>query len=105
MIVKWHNTVSKEKQLTGGGPQGGYFGILEYSAQSNESANSVHKDSKFKFVDDLTDLEKIYILTIGLTSFNTKLQTPNNINEGNLFIPNENLKTQTILYQIKKMDN
>ena len=82
--------------------QGGYCGILEFSAQSNESANSVHKDSRFKFVDNLTVLEKINILIIGLTSFNTKLRIPNDINESNLFIPNKNLKTQTILDQIQE---
>ena len=47
-------------------------------------------------------MEKNNILTIGLTSFNTKLQIPNDINESNLFIPKENLKTQTILDQNKK---
>ena len=47
MIVKWHNTLSKEKHLTGGGPQGGYFGILGYKAQSNESANCVDPESRF----------------------------------------------------------
>ena len=47
-------------------------------------------------------MEKINILTIGLTSFNTKLQIPNYINESNLFIPNGNLKTQTILDQIQE---
>ena len=101
MIVKWHNKISKEEALNGGGPQGGYFGNLEFSAQSNESANCVRKESRFKFVDDLTTLEKINILTIGLTTFNSKLQIPNDINQSNLFIPNENLKSQTVLDQIQ----
>ena len=58
MIVKWHNKISKEEALNGGGPQGGYFGNLEFSAQSNESANCVEINSRLKSVDDLSTLEK-----------------------------------------------
>ena len=102
MIVNWHNKVSKEEDLTGGGPQGGYLGNLEYTAQSNKSAKSIKKDSRFKLVDDLTALERKQILTIGLTSFSVKLHVPSNINQSTLYIPNENLQPQTILDQIKK---
>ena len=79
MIVKWHNKTSKEKALPGGGPQGGTLGLLEYLAQSNKSANCVRPDSRFKFVDDLTTLEKINILMVGLASFNLKYQVLNDI--------------------------
>ena len=101
MVVKWHSKTSKEIPLNGGGPQGGYFGILEYLAQSNSSADCVKPDSKFKFVDDLTTLEKINILLIGLTSFNAKLEVPNDINKTNLFIPSQNLKSQDFINQIQ----
>ena len=102
MVVKWHGKTSKELQLNGGGPQGGYFGILEYQCQSNSSANCVEPNSRFKFVDDLTTLEKINLLLIGLTSYNTKQQVPNDINESNLYIPSENLKSQHYLNEIHK---
>ena len=102
MVVKWHNKTSKEIPLKGGGPQGGYFGILEYGAQSNSSANCVEPESRFKFVDDLTTLEKINILIIGLTSFNTKLEVPNDIHKSNLFIPSQNLKSQGFIEQIQQ---
>ena len=59
-------------------------------------------DSKFKFVDDLTTLEKINILLIGLTSFNAKLEVPNDINKTNLFIPSQNLKSQDFINQIQR---
>ena len=84
-----------------GGPQGGLLGILEYLAQSNKNANCVEPDSRFKFVDDLTTLEKISILMIGLASHNIKQQVPNDINENNLFIPSENLKSQEYINQIQ----
>ena len=56
IIVKWHGVQSKQKDVNGGGPQGGLLGILEFLAQSNENANSVPTDSRFKFVDNLTNL-------------------------------------------------
>ena len=102
MVVKWHNKTSKEKALPGGGPQGGLLGIMEYLAQSNKSANCVKPDSRFKFVDDLTALEKINILMVGLASFNSKYQVPNDILQNNLFIPGENLKSQEYLDKIQE---
>ena len=101
MVVKWHGKISKEKEVPGGGPQGGYFGILEYLSQSNSSANCVDKESRYKFVDDLTALEKLNLLTIGLASFNIKNQVPNDIHTSNLFIPSENLKSQEYLNKIQ----
>ena len=100
IIVKWHGTKSKQKEVPGGGPQGGLLGILEYQAQSNESANSVPKDSRYKFVDDLSTLEKIALLSIGISSHNSKFQVPNDINVSNLYIPPEHLKSQSYLNHI-----
>ena len=102
VIVKWHGKQSKEILTPGGGPQGGYLGNMEYLAQSNKSADCVKKDSRFKFVDDLTVLEKIQILVIGLTSYNSKYQVPNDIHMNNHFIPKENLKSQSYLDNIQK---
>ena len=102
MVVKWHKKFSKEIYITGGGPQGGYFGILGYKAQSNESANCVEPESRFKFVDDLSTLEKINLILVGMTSFYTKMQVPSDIHQSNLFIPGENLKSQYFLDQIQK---
>lgn len=59
MKVKLKGETSTERSLNGGGPQGASFGIWEYLAQSNNSAECVESDYKFKFVDDLTVLEKI----------------------------------------------
>ena len=100
IIVKWHGTKSKRKEVDGGGPQKGLLGILEYQAQSNESSNCVPKDSRYKFVDDLSTLEKIALLSIGLTSHNIKQQVPNDNNVSNLVIPPHNLKTQSYMNQI-----
>ena len=64
LVVKWHGKESKKQNVPGGGPQGAYLGNLEYLAQSNENANCVKEDSRYKFVDDLTALVKINLLLL-----------------------------------------
>ena len=86
LMVKWHGLESEPIDVNGGGPQGVFFGILGYLSQSNESANSVPEDTRFKFVDDLSALEKISLLLIGLASHNIKLQVPNDVHTSNLVI-------------------
>ena len=105
MKVKWHGEISTERKLNGGGPQGATFGIWEYLAQSNDSAESVESNYKFKFVDDLTVLEKINLLTIGLTSFNSKFSVPSDIPESGLFINSKHLQSQNFLNQIQQWTN
>ena len=56
MSVKWKGIYSKIRELNGGGPQGGTFGILEYLSQSNDNADNLNPEDRYKFVDDLTAL-------------------------------------------------
>ena len=79
MSVKWHGCRSVPTHINGGGPQGATLGILEYLAQSNNSADCVNELDRFKFIDDLTILEIVNLLTVGLTSFNIKQQVPTDI--------------------------
>ena len=94
MKVKWKGKLSKERKLVGGGPQGSTFGIWEYLSQSNENAQCVEEDDRFKFVDDLSFLEIIYLLNIGLASYNIHKHVPSNIPVHNQVIQKENLETQ-----------
>jgi hypothetical protein len=59
----------------------------------------------FKFVDDKTTLEVINLLSIGMASHNPKVSVPSNVLTSNLIIPNDNLKTQEHLHQIKNWTN
>ena len=72
MSVKWHGCRSDPKDIHGGGPQGATLGLLEYMSQSNHSANCVDVKDRFKFVDDLSILEIVNLLTVGITSFNIR---------------------------------
>ena len=57
---------------------------------------------RFKFVDDLTILEVVNLLTVGITSFNLKNSVPSDVPLHNQFIPPENLKSQGWLDEINK---
>ena len=95
--VKWRGITSTPRRINGGGPQGATIGILEYLSQTNNSADIVNSEDRFKFVDDLTVLEIVNLLTIGISSFNIKHQIPNDIREDNKYIPPENLRSQLYL--------
>ena len=94
MKVKWHNTMSSERPLNGGGPQGGTLGIWEYLSLTNNNLDFVEEDKRFKFVDDASAIEIINLLSIGLASYNIKQHVPSNIPTHNQIIQNEHLKSQ-----------
>ena len=100
MSVMWHGCQSVPRRINGGGPQGATLGILEYLSQSNNSSDCVSQEDRFKFVDDLTVLEIVNLLTIGISSFNIKNQVPSDILDNNQFIPSCNLKSQDFLDEI-----
>ena len=102
MSVKWHGCYSVPKLVKGGGPQGATLGLLEYLSQSNESSDCVDVADRFKFVDDLSILEIVNLLTVGITSYNLKQQIPSDIPPHNQFIPAENLESQVLLDKIDK---
>ena len=97
MSVKWHGCRSAPRKMPGGGPQGATIGLLEYLSQSNNSADIVSESERFKFLDDLSILEIVNLLTVGLTSFNLKVQVPSDIAAHNQYIPTDNLKSQECL--------
>ena len=94
LSVKWRGISSAPRRINGQGPQGATLGILKYLSQSNNSADGGNSEPRFKFIDDLTVLEIVNLLTIGISSFNIEHQVHNDIKEDNLYIPPENLKSQ-----------
>ena len=100
MQVKWHGEMSNVRELKGGGPQGSTFGLWEYLSQSNDNANCLDESERFKFVDDLTFLEVIYLLNVGLATYNVRQHIPSDIPSHNQIIPAVNLKSQQHLHII-----
>ena len=102
MVVKWHGLVSSTRNLNGGGPQGGNFGILEYLSQTNNNLDFIEEDLRFKYFDDASVLEIVNLLSIGLASHNSKLQVPSHIPSHNQFVPAQYLKSQEYLETINQ---
>ena len=100
MSVKWKGCRSTVRDLNGGGPAGATFGLLEYLSQSNNFADMVNEDDRFRFLDDLSLLEIVNLLSVGLSSFNFKQTVASDIPLHNQFVKNTNLKSQDWLDQI-----
>ena len=100
MQVKWHGKLSEVKDLNGSGPQGSTIGLLEYLAQSNHNADIVDQDERFKFLDDLSILEVVSLLSIGISSYNIKNHVPSDVPAGNGYIDPNHLKSQNYLDSI-----
>ena len=102
MIVKWHGTQSSTRDLPGGGPQGCNLGLLEYKSNSNDNANHVPIDMRFKFVDDLSLLEKLNLILLGLSEYNFKNHVASDIGINQKYLHSENLESQGYLNAVEK---
>ena len=103
MMVKWNGEMSQTRTLNGGGPQGGLMGILEYLSQTNDNVDFIPEEDRFKFIDDLSLLDIINLISIGLSSYNCRLHVPSDINiEHNQYLPPQNIHTQDYLNDIKQ---
>ena len=60
----------------------------------------VDPEEKFKFVDDLSLLELLNLISIGMSCFNVKNSVPSDIPDHNGYISSDHLKTQEYLNQI-----
>ena len=102
MSVKWHGCRSSPRKVAGGGPQGASIGLLEYLSQSNNNADVVNQNERFKFLDDLSILEIVNLLTVGISSFNMKQNVPSDIPIDSQYIPAESLKSNDWLKAINE---
>ena len=78
---------------------GALWGILEYLSLSNNNTEYISIKEKFQFIDDLTILEKVNLLCIGLSSFNFKRNIASDIIQNGYYLHQENL-TQTNMNNI-----
>ena len=100
MTVKWHGEMSSTRSVKGGGPQGATLGLLEYISQSNHCADAIPEEHRFRFLDDLSILEIVNLLNIGISSFNFQNGVPSDLATENQFVPGENLASQAYLDSI-----
>ena len=102
MTVKWHGLSSQPRPLPGGGPQGSTFGNLEFDVNSNNNADHILPHMRFKFVDDLSKLEKLNLLLVGLTSYNFKAHVASDIGVHQKFLPPANFLGQESLNRVEQ---
>ena len=100
MKVKWNNKLSSQRNLPGGGPQGSSVGGLEYESQSNNNTDFLTPDDKFKFVDDLSLLEIINLVAVGLSSYNFTQHVASDIGVDQLYLPGQNVLSQSYMDRI-----
>ena len=77
-----------------------FWNIWEYLSQSNDNADCISEDKRFKFVDDLLFLEIINLLSVGIASYNVRAHVPSDVPVNNQIIVPENLESQKQLSNI-----
>ena len=102
LTVKWKNLMSKIIEVSGGGPQGGTAGILEHISLTKGNLDFLEDDEAFKFIDDTSMLEILNLLSIGVCSYNSRLQIPSDIPPEFGYIPPKNTQTQDNLNTISE---
>ena len=87
ITVKWSNLYSEPIKVTGGGPQGGNSGILEYISLTRGNLDFLANEEAFKFVDDASFLQILNLLSVGLSSINAKMKVPSDLPPNIAFLP------------------
>lgn len=95
--MKWHGVTSTTRELPGGGPQGCSLGLIEYKSNSNDNACHVPADMRFKFVDDLSILEKLNLILVGLSEYNFRNHVASDIGVNQKFLSPSNIQSQEYL--------
>ena len=88
--------------MPGSGAMGSNIGNWEFDSQINHNADCVPEEDRYKFVDDLSVLEIINLINIGISSHNSKYQVPNDVPTHGQIIPSMNLKSQGYIEDISK---
>ena len=99
MKVKFNGEESDLVDLVGGGPQGTLLGQLEYLVYSNDNADMVPPNDRYKYIDDLTILQLICLSGL-LREYNFSEHVASDIGVGQLYLPPETFTTQQHLNKI-----
>ena len=99
MTVKFKGSTSSIHSLPGGGPQGSLLGGIEYLVNSNDNADFMDDDEKFKYVDDLSILELVCLAGL-LCEYNFRLHVASDIAIDSYYLPPNSFNTQGYLEKI-----
>ena len=96
MKVKFNGEISEFLALIGCGPQGILLGQLEYLVQSNDNADSVPAEDRYKYIDDLSLLHLICFAGL-LADYNFYQHVASDIGTDEKFLPPDTYPTQETL--------
>jgi hypothetical protein len=96
MQVKFNGEISDILTLIGGGPQGTLVGGIEYLVQSNDNADVVPPEDRYKYIDDLSVLQLVLLSGL-LVEYNFHQHVASDIGIEELFLPAANYETQDCL--------
>ena len=99
MKVKWHGKISSERHLPGGSVQGASLGIWEYISQTTGNVDFLETDKRY-FIDDLSVLEVLNLVSVGISSYNFHNHVASDIGINQLFIAPGNIQSQHYMNQI-----
>ena len=99
MKAKFNGEMSSFLALIGGGPQGTLLGQIEYLVQSNDNADIVSSDDRFKYIDDLSVLTLILLSGL-LVEYDFHSHIPSDIGTEEKFLPPESYPVQNTLNHI-----
>ena len=99
MEVKFNDEVSSKHNLNGGGPQGTLIGQIEYLVNSNDNADIVDPENRYKYIDDLSVLELV-MMTGLLHQYNYHDHVPSDIATDQLYLHPSSFNTQNTLDSI-----
>ena len=93
MKVKFNKEMSDFLALIGGGPQGTLLGQTEYLVQSNDNADIIPPEDRFKYIDDLSILQLICMSGL-VMEYNFYEHVASDIGIDEMFLPPESFPTQ-----------
>ena len=105
MQVKWQGLLSTVRDLPGGGPQGSTTGLLEYKSQTNNNCDFVPPSKRYKWVDDLSILEMVNLISAGISSYNFNQHVASDVGVDQVYLPSENICTQSYMDRIEQWTN
>ena len=99
MQVKFNGEISRLYSLIGGGPQGTLLGGIEYIAQSNDNADIVPPQDRFKYIDDLSVLQLVLLSGL-LVEYNFVQHVASDVGLDQMFLPASSYNSQDTINHI-----
>ena len=93
-------TIKSEKPTRGGSPGRKPRHIWEYISQTTSNVDFLQEDNRYKFIDDLSILEVVNLVTVGIASYNFINHVASDIGINQSFVDPRNLESQKSIDKI-----